>query len=136
MNRATTALASIGLAAAIAALAGAQVNEEHVQAPQISAEVWINSPPLALGGLRGKVVLVDFWQYTCISCIRTFPYLRLWNRLYGPLGLVVIGVHTPEFTFAKDPQRVAQAVKRLGLKFPVAVDSDRRIWKAFHLANI
>ena len=133
MNKATRTLAPIALAvAAMAALALAQVNEEYIQAPEISAQQWINSPPLALGKLRGKVLLIDFWQYTCIGCIRTFPYLKLWNRLYGPLGLVVIGVHTPEFNFDQDPQLVAEAVKRFSIEFPVAVDSDRRIWRAFH----
>ena len=100
-------------------------------APDFQCKVWLNSPPLTLRELRGKVVLIDFWEYTCINCIRTFPYLRRWNQLYGPLGLVVIGVHTPEFDFAKDPKRVADAVKRFKFTFPIAVDSDQRIWDAF-----
>jgi thiol-disulfide isomerase/thioredoxin len=130
MNKAVMTLAVILLAVSAAA-ARAQLNEEHIAAPAISAEVWINSPPLALDSLRDKVILVDFWDYTCVGCIRMLPYLRLWNRLYGPLGLVAIGVQTPEFAFAKNPDLVAQAVKRMGISFPVAVDSDRRIWKAF-----
>lgn len=77
-------------------------------------------------------MLVDFWEYTCINCIRTFPYLRRWNELYGPLGLVIIGVHTPEFKFARDPALVASAARRFRLNFPIAVDSDYRIWRAFH----
>jgi thiol-disulfide isomerase/thioredoxin len=132
MNKTATALVSIALALALAAAAAAQINEEQTQAPEIGAAAWINSPPLTLAGLRGKVVLIDFWDYTCINCIRTLPYLRLWHHLYAPLGLVIIGVHTPEFTFAKSPQRVAAAVKRLGLEYPVAMDNDRRIWRAFH----
>jgi thiol-disulfide isomerase/thioredoxin len=84
--------------------------------------------------LRGKVVLVDFWEYTCINCIRTFPYLRRWNELYTPAGLTVIGVHTPEFAFAKNPANVVDAVKRFGFSFPVVLDNDQTIWNAFHNA--
>jgi thiol-disulfide isomerase/thioredoxin len=84
--------------------------------------------------LRSKVVLVDFWEYTCINCIRTFPYLRRWNELYRPEGLIIIGVHTPEFAFAKNPVNVANAVKRFGFSFPVVLDNDERIWNAFHNA--
>jgi thiol-disulfide isomerase/thioredoxin len=103
-------------------------------APNFQAKVWFNSPPLTMARLRGRVVLVDFWEYTCINCIRTFPYLRRWNELYAPLGLVIIGVHTPEFAFAKNPTNVANAVKRFGFTFPVVVDSDDEIWNAFHNA--
>ncbi len=104
-------------------------------APDFRAKVWFNSPPLSLAQLRGKVVLVDFWEYTCINCIRTFPYLRRWNDLYAPVGLLIIGVHTPEFVFAKNPANVAGAVKRFGFTFPVALDSDDdEIWNAFHNA--
>ncbi|MGD0076172.1 MAG: redoxin family protein [Candidatus Binataceae bacterium] len=103
----------------------------RMPAPDFQCKVWLNSPPLTLHELRGKVVLIDFWEYTCINCIRTFPYLRRWNQLYGPLGLVVIGVHTPEFDFAKDPVRVADAAKRFKFTFPIAVDSDQTIWDAF-----
>ena len=132
MDKFTAALFVVILAASISTRTAAQINEEHAAAPEISAEVWINSPPLTLSRMRGKVLLIDFWEYTCIDCIRTFPYLKRWHSLYAPLGLVVIGVHTPQFAFAKDPQRIADAVKRFGLTFPVAVDSDARIWKAFH----
>lgn len=100
--------------------------------PKFSTPVWLNSRPLTLDQLRGKVVLIDFWEYTCINCIRTFPELRKWNRLYGPLGLVIIGVHTPEFKFGEDPELVKAAVQRFGLDFPIAVDSDGKIWDAFH----
>ncbi len=106
--------------------------ESRVPAPDFSCDVWFNSPPLRLLNLRGKVVLIDFWEYTCINCIRTFPYLRRWNALYAPLGLVIIGVHTPEFPFARDPKRVQEAARRFGLSFPIAVDSDYRVWNAFH----
>jgi len=103
-------------------------------APEFEAKVWFNSPPLSLARLRGKVVLVDFWEYTCINCIRTFPYLRRWNELYAPAGLTIIGVHTPEFGFAKNPANVANAVRRFGFSFPVVLDNDETIWNAFHNA--
>lgn len=106
----------------------------RVPAPDFQGTTWLNSRPLTLPGLRGKVVLVDFWEYTCINCIRTFPYLRRWNELYAPAGLVIIGVHTPEFAFAKNPANVANAVKRFGFSFPVVLDDDQTIWNAFHNA--
>jgi thiol-disulfide isomerase/thioredoxin len=103
-------------------------------APDFQASSWFNSPPLRITQLHGRVVLVDFWEYTCINCIRTFPYLRRWNELYAPAGLTIIGVHTPEFAFAKNPANVANAVKRFGFSFPVALDNDEAIWNAFHNA--
>lgn len=123
------ALLAIG---ALATPAAAGEMPSRPPAPDFSSPTWFNSPPLKLDQLRGRVVLIDFWEYTCINCIRTFPYLRRWNSLYGPDGLVVIGVHTPEFAFAKNPKNVGEAVKRFGFTFPVAVDSDYKIWNAFH----
>jgi thiol-disulfide isomerase/thioredoxin len=130
-----TALVAAALAGALAITlvpGGARSGQLGPRAPDFSAAIWFNSKPLTLEQLRGKVVLVDFWEYTCINCVRTFPHLRRWNRLYGPLGLVIIGVHTPEFDFARNPELVRNAVKRFRLSFPIAVDSDRKIWDAFH----
>jgi thiol-disulfide isomerase/thioredoxin len=92
---------------------------------------WLNSPRLTAQSLRGKVVLVDFWTYSCINCIRALPYVRGWAGKYKDHGLLVIGVHAPEFAFEKDPQNVTQAVKDLGVDYPVALDNDYAIWKAF-----
>jgi thiol-disulfide isomerase/thioredoxin len=92
---------------------------------------WFNGPPLTRAGLRGKVVLVDFWTYSCINCLRTLPYLRGWADKYRDHGLVVLGVHTPEFAFEKDPGNVADAVASLGIDYPVAMDNDYAIWRAF-----
>jgi thiol-disulfide isomerase/thioredoxin len=92
---------------------------------------WINSPPLTPEGLRGKVVLVDFWTYSCINCLRTLPYVRAWAEKYKDAGLVVIGVHTPEFAFEKQPDNVRRATRDLGVGYPVAVDSNYAIWRAF-----
>jgi thiol-disulfide isomerase/thioredoxin len=92
---------------------------------------WLNSPPLTTAGLRGSVVLVDFWTYTCINWLRTLPYLRAWAERYKQHGLVVIGVHTPEFDVEHDLDNVRRAVKELRVDYPVAVDSDYAIWSAF-----
>jgi cytochrome c biogenesis protein CcdA/thiol-disulfide isomerase/thioredoxin len=96
------------------------------------AAVWLNSPPLTAQGLRGKVVLVDFWTYSCINCLRSLPYVRAWAEKYKDQGLVVIGVHTPEFAFEKDVGNVRRAVHDLGVTYPVAVDNDHAIWRAFN----
>ena len=92
---------------------------------------WINSPPLTPAQLRGKVVVVDFWTYSCINCLRSLPYVRAWADKYKDQGLVVIGVHAPEFAFEKQLPNVRQAVKDLHVDYPVAVDNDWTIWRAF-----
>ena len=90
------------------------------------ADAWLNSPPLTAPALRGKVVLVDFWTYTCINWLRTLPYVRAWAEKYKDQGLVVIGVHAPEFRFEKNLDNVRRAVKDMRVDYPVAVDSDSR----------
>jgi thiol-disulfide isomerase/thioredoxin len=95
------------------------------------ATEWLNSPPLTPAGLRGRVVLVDFWTYTCINWLRTLPYLRAWAAKYRDHGLVVLGVHTPEFDVEHDLDNVRRAVKDLRVDYPVAVDNDYAIWTAF-----
>jgi thiol-disulfide isomerase/thioredoxin len=96
------------------------------------ADAWLNSPPLTAQALRGKVVLVDFWTYTCINWRRTLPYLRAWHEKYRDQGLVVIGVHAPEFSFEKIQSNVRWAVQDMRIDYPVAVDSEHAIWRAFH----
>jgi cytochrome c biogenesis protein CcdA/thiol-disulfide isomerase/thioredoxin len=101
--------------------------------PDLSgATAWINSPPLSLQSLHGKVVLVDFWTYSCINCLRTLPYIKAWNEKYKDSGLVIIGVHTPEFPFEKDEANVRKAVKDLGVTYPVPMDNDYKIWRSFN----
>ncbi len=95
------------------------------------AVAWLNSPPLTREALRGKVVVVDFWTYSCVNCLRTLPYVRAWYDKYKDQGLVVIGVHAPEFAFEKDIDNVRRAVKDLGVDYPVAIDNDYAIWRAF-----
>ncbi len=96
------------------------------------ATQWLNTQPLTAQSLRGKVVLVDFWTYSCINCIRSLPYVHAWAEKYKDYGLVVIGVHAPEFAFEKEPQNVIKAVKDLGVTYPVALDNDYAIWKGFN----
>jgi thiol-disulfide isomerase/thioredoxin len=96
------------------------------------AGTWINSPPLAGTALQGKVVLVQFWTYTCINWLRTLPYIRAWSDQYRDAGLVTVGVHTPEFGFERDLANVQRATPALDVKYPVAVDSDYRVWRAFN----
>jgi thiol-disulfide isomerase/thioredoxin len=102
------------------------------QLPDLGGAIgWLNSSPLSAKALRGKVVLVDFWTYTCINSLRPLPYIRAWADKYKQAGLVVIGVHTPEFSFEKERANVETAVRGLNVGFPVAIDSNYRIWNAF-----
>jgi thiol-disulfide isomerase/thioredoxin len=93
---------------------------------------WLNSDPLSRESLRGKIVLVDFWTYTCINSLRPLPYVKAWAAKYKDAGLVVIGVHTPEFAFEHEPANVQWAVRNYHVSFPVAIDSNYKIWNAFH----
>ncbi len=99
--------------------------------PVDGATGWLNSPPLTTAGLRGRVVAVDFWTYTCINWLRTAPYLRAWDEAYRDAGLVVLGVHTPEFPFEHDVSNVRRAIGDRGITYPVALDDDFGIWTAF-----
>ena len=99
-----------------------------------TANEWLNSQPLTAAGLRGKVVLVDFWTYTCINWLRTLPYVRAWADKYSDRGLVMIGVHSPEFSFEKEIDNVRRAVKDMNVSYTVAVDSEHAIWRAFNNA--
>ena len=105
---------------------------EGVMPPLTGAVEWLNSPPLTAEGLKGKVVLVDFWTYSCINCLRAIPYVKAWADKYRDQGLVVIGVHAPEFAFEKDVGNVKKAIGDLGIDYPVAIDNDYAIWRAFN----
>jgi thiol-disulfide isomerase/thioredoxin len=98
--------------------------------PALRAERWVNSAPLTAAGLRGKVVLVDVWEYTCINWIRTLPYVQAWHRNYASLGLVVIGVHSPEFEFGKRAENIDRGIRDHGLTYPIAIDNEFAIWRA------
>jgi thiol-disulfide isomerase/thioredoxin len=107
-----------------------RVEKGKVRAPEIG-RVWLNSPPLSFRQLRGRAVLIDFWDYTCLNCIRTLPYVQAWHERYRDKGLTVIGVHTPEFTFAQYESNVERGIREFGLTYPIVIDSNREIWKSF-----
>ena len=113
-------------------LVGDATANETVLASLERADAWLNSPPLTPQALRGKVVLVDFWTYTCINWRRTAPYIRAWAAKYKDQGLVVVGVHSPEFSFEKNINNVRWAVKDMKIDYPVAVDSEHVIWRDFN----
>jgi thiol-disulfide isomerase/thioredoxin len=96
---------------------------------------WLNSGPVTRADLKGKVVLVDFWEYTCINCLRTLPYLRTWYQRYHDDGFTIVGVQTPEFGFSGEPKNVEAGVKRLGITWPVVVDDSRAIWNRYHITE-
>src|ERR671937_273009 len=104
----------------------------HVRLPSFGGgTAWINSEPLDSEGLRGHVVVINFWTLTCINWLRQEPYVRAWSQAYRDDGLAVIGVHTPEFSFEHDVELVRQATKERAIDYPVAVDNDYAIWSAF-----
>jgi thiol-disulfide isomerase/thioredoxin len=103
-----------------------------VRAPEFPRVEWLNSPdPLIMADFRGRTVLVDLWDFTCINCLRTLPYLRDWHERYQAAGLIIIGVHTPEFAFGRSASLVRSALGRLGVRWPVALDNDQEIWTAY-----
>jgi thiol-disulfide isomerase/thioredoxin len=129
------AAAAAGVAAARpASTADTPLPVEPLQPSLAGATGWLGSQALTLEQLRGKVVLVDFWTYSCINCLRTLPAVRAWARAYASQGLVVIGVHAPEFEFEHDPQRVRKALVDQHVDWPVALDDDFKVWRSFHNA--
>jgi thiol-disulfide isomerase/thioredoxin len=126
----------IVLALIATVVAGAFIYADNTEkmapkAPDFGKGQWLNSKPLTMKELRGKVVLVDFWEYTCINCLRTLPYLKTWNKRYKKYGLVIVGVHTPEFKSSSIPANVKAAVKRLGVTWPVLLDNNYQTWNAY-----
>jgi thiol-disulfide isomerase/thioredoxin len=123
--------AEAGLGTKTAAGTKADLPVEGVLPGFSGSTEWLNSPPLTAQALRGKVVLVDFWTFNCFNCLNALPYVRAWAGKYRDHGLVVIGVHTPELPFERDIGNVRKAVARLKIDFPVVIDNDYAIWKAF-----
>ncbi len=122
-----TLLATAALAATVAAQAA------PASAPEFTGiDNWLNSAPLTMQQLRGKVVLVDFWTYTCINCIRTLPHVKAWHDKYKDQGLVVVGVHTPEYPFERSTANVTAALKRFDIRYPVAQDNRYATWGAYN----
>ena len=126
-------LTLLGVCTSIPAVAAL---ESAIKPPYAAPEItnngeWFNSPPLSLKKLKGQVVLVDFWTYSCINCLRTFPYLKAWYQQYKDKGFVIVGVHTPEFEFEKNKANVEKALRRFELTYPVVQDNDRTIWDRY-----
>jgi thiol-disulfide isomerase/thioredoxin len=114
------------------ASAGSSAIYDYGAAPEIAGiDTWLNSEPLSLHKLEGKVVLIDFWTYSCINCLRTLPYVSRWYERFKDRGLVVIGVHTPEFGYEKSTRNVLTAIQRFAIRYPVAQDNRYETWKAF-----
>ncbi len=140
-------LPSPSLAVAAAAVIAASVAAVTLAAPSLGGDIpvadaqpapafrdidaWLNSPPLDMAALRGKVVLVDFWTYTCINCLNHLPHVKEWDAKYRDQGLVTVGVHTPEFAFEKSTKNVKDAIERLQIRHAVAQDNSYGTWKAF-----
>lgn len=108
-----------------------EIIPRQFRAPELFGDFWFNSEPISIRALRGSVILVDFWDYSCINCIRTLPYMSDWFQKYREFGLVVVGVHTPEFKFARNPESIQRAIERLKVEYPVVSDNDAIIWSAF-----
>jgi thiol-disulfide isomerase/thioredoxin len=124
--------ASVPVLLVVAALTSAQASASDLAPDPVSATAqWLNSPPLTSEMLRGKVVLVEFWTYGCINCLHTLPYVKAWNAKYRSEGLLVVGVHTPEFAFEKDKGNVERAIRDLGITYPVVMDNQYEIWNAY-----
>lgn len=125
-------LAARGLAHAAGPISLATALPDLGAAPEFTdIDRWLNSEPLSLAQLRGRVVLVDFWTYSCINCLRTLPYVNRWAEQYTAQGLTVVGVHTPEFSFERPTANVETAMRRYGVKHPVAQDNRFSTWKAY-----
>ena len=103
-----------------------------VKAPEFKDVKWVNSKPIKLKDLKGKVVLIDFWTYSCINCRRTMAYLKKWYKKYRKKGLVIIGIHSPEFKFEEKEENVKKAIKELGIGYPVCLDNKRTMWEEYN----
>nr|WP_307601152.1 thioredoxin family protein [Variovorax boronicumulans] len=115
------------------ALAASPGLKDYGRAPEfVGIEKWLNSGPLTMQGLAGKVVLVDFWTYTCINCIRTLPHVVRWYETYKDQGFVVVGVHSPEFAYERSTRNVQDAIERFDIRYPVAQDNGFTTWKAYN----
>jgi len=142
MGKSLSRRAFSGLAAGAAAMAGWPMQgalaaspglKDYGRAPEFAGiEKWLNSGPLTMQGLAGKVVLVDFWTYTCINCIRTLPHVVRWYETYKDQGFVVVGVHSPEFAYERSTRNVQDAIERFNIRYPVAQDNGFTTWKAYN----
>ena len=112
-------------------MAGDYLDPRIVRLPPLAEGEWLNGRPLTSSQLRGQVVLIDFWDYTCINCLRTLPYLKMWHQRYAELGLTIIGIHTPEFGFAQFRPHLAAAVAEYDIPYPILLDNQEKNWSQF-----
>jgi len=103
----------------------------QIPAHELYGDFWFNSEPVPIAALRGRVILLDFWDYSDCSSLRALPYMREWHKRYSPYGLIVVGVHTPKFPFGKNPQNVQRAIERLGIEYPVVMDNEAMVWSSY-----
>ncbi|MCX6120182.1 MAG: redoxin domain-containing protein [Ignavibacteriales bacterium] len=108
-----------------------ELEPKHIHAPELYGNFWLNSEPISLRDYSGEVVLIDFWDYTCVNCIRTLPYIQEWQKKYKTFGLTVVGVHTPEFEFGASQERVQKALENFKITYPVMLDNKAIIWNAY-----
>jgi len=108
-----------------------ELESKHIQAPELYGNHWLNAEPVSLRGQSREVFLIDFWDYTCINCIRALPYIQEWHRKYLDFGLTVVGVHTPEFDFATSLERVQKAVEQFKVEYAVMLDNEAKMWNAY-----
>lgn len=103
----------------------------HTHAPELYGDYWFNSEPISIRALNGYVVLLDFWDYSCVNCLRSLPYVKVWHQKYAEFGLTVIGIHTPEFKFGKKPENVERAIRTHSIGYPIVTDNDALLWSAY-----
>ena len=108
-----------------------ELEPRQIHAPELYGNFWFNGEPVSVPGLQGNVILVDFWDFSSVNCLRTFPYIREWSRKYREFGLTTVGVHTPEFRFGRDPDQLGRAIRQQGIEYPVVADNDMLIWSAY-----
>jgi len=108
-----------------------ELEPKHIHAPELYGSFWLNSEPISLREHSGEVVLLDFWDYTCVNCLRTLPYIQEWQKKYKAFGLNIVGVHTPEFEFGTSPERVQKALENFKITYPVMLDNEALIWNAY-----
>ncbi len=108
-----------------------EMKPRNVRVPELYGDFWFNGEPISLRAHQGKVILLDFWDYASLSCLRTLPYLKTWHQKYSEFGMLVIGVHTPEFKFGKNPEHVERATRKHGIEYPVVTDNEGFLWGAF-----
>jgi thiol-disulfide isomerase/thioredoxin len=112
-----------------------ELEPKHIQAPELYGSFWLNSEPISLRECSGEVILIDFWDYTCVHCIRALPYIQEWQKKYKDLGLTVVGVHTPEFEFASSLKRVQKALEDFKITYPVMLDNEATMWNAYSVRH-